>query len=88
MTPYTELTGDARPMVNMKYLVRRDIFKDPRNMPKEDIVDQLKHIHDRQVQFGPEDAFRFSQYKSGRELHPAEYNGEERRTKRKKKKGQ
>jgi len=74
-------------MIDMKYLVRRDIFKDPRNMQKEDIVDQLKHIHARQAEFGPEDAFRFKQYKSGKDLQPAKYGSEERPTRRKKNKG-
>ena len=87
MAPYGDLTGDARHMIDMEYLVQRDIFKDPRNMQKEDIVDQLKHIHARQVEFGPEDAFRFKQYKSGRDLQPAKYGIEERPTRRKKNKG-
>jgi len=49
-------------MIPMEYLFRRDVFQDPRNMQKEDIIDQLNHIYARQEQFGPEDAFRFSHY--------------------------
>ena len=60
--PFGALKGDARRMIPRQYLLRRDVFLDPRNMQKDDIVNQLDLIYDRQQQFGPEDAFRFSHY--------------------------
>ena len=60
--PFGALKNDARPMIAIKYLLRRDVFQDPRNMQKEDIIAQLDHIYARQQQFGPEDAFKFSHY--------------------------
>jgi hypothetical protein len=50
-------------MVERQYLFRLDILQDPRNMQKEDLIDFFNHVYDRQLKFGPEDAFRFSHYK-------------------------
>jgi hypothetical protein len=61
--PFGKLKQEAMSMVERKYMVRRDILQDPRNMQKDDIIETLDHIHSRQVEFGPEDAFRFSHYK-------------------------
>jgi hypothetical protein len=56
------LKGDARHLIDRKYMPRLDILQDPRNMQKEDIVDFLNHVHARQEAHGVAEAFRFSHY--------------------------
>lgn len=42
-------------------------------MLKEHIVDFCKNIRNRQIQYGPQDAFRFRQYSDGKAMFSAEY---------------
>ena len=60
--PFKALMDDPRPFVDLKYVPCLNIFRDPHNMPKEDLIWLLEHIHNWQITFGAEDAFRFSHY--------------------------
>jgi len=61
-------------MLDIKYLPRPNILHDPHNMPKEDLIDLLEHIHIQQQTFGAGDAFRFSHYQTGnKEMKEAHY---------------
>jgi len=72
--PFKALMGDPESMLDIKYLPRPNILRDPRNMPKEDLIDLLEHIHIRQQTFGAGDAFRFSHYQTGnKEMKEARY---------------
>ena len=67
---------DARSFVEVKYIPRPNIFQDPRNMPKDDLLNLLYHIHNRQVTFGAEDSFRFSHFhKKDKQMREACYPG-------------
>jgi hypothetical protein len=85
--PFGTLKGDARHMIDRKYMPRLDILQDPRNMQKEDIIDFFNHIHARQETSGPEDAFRFSNYRGrDNELHEVRYPVDQREMGKKPKK--
>jgi hypothetical protein len=60
VVPFGILKESTRKMIPGKYLARQGILQDPRNMTKDDILVLLNGIYDRQITFGPEDAFRFS----------------------------
>jgi len=72
--PFKALMGDPESMLDIKYLPRPNILHDPCNMPKEDLIDLLEHIHIQQQTFGAGDAFQFSHYQTGnKELKEARY---------------
>ena len=63
--PFKALMGDPKSMLDIKYLPCPNILCDSCNMPKEDLIDLLEHIHIRQQTFGARDAFWFSHYQTG-----------------------
>jgi hypothetical protein len=86
MVPYGTLKESAQRMVAGKYLAQQGILQDPRNMAKGDILVLLEGIYGRQINFGPEDAFRFSHIRDrNSDLHEATYPDGEGSTNPKKK---
>jgi hypothetical protein len=61
--PYAALKEDTGAFIPQQYRPANLMVKDPRNMHLEQIILLLRHCHQRQTDFGPESAFRFSLYK-------------------------
>jgi len=90
--PFTRLASRSTDYIEDRYVPYEFVWKDPRNMSKETILELCNHIRQRQDQYGAEEGFRFLSYYNGKEIVEAEYgrNAEEERaaaksTKQKKK---
>lgn len=71
--PFTDLSKSPMEFIDTEYIPEGVIFKDPRNMLKQHIVDFCDNIRRRQIQYGTQEAFRFRKYYDGRGMSNAEY---------------
>ncbi|KAF8810541.1 hypothetical protein BYT27DRAFT_7209334 [Phlegmacium glaucopus] len=67
--PFEQVERDTACFVRCPYRPKSLIIKDPRNMHKEDIVQLMQHIYQRQETEGVEQAFRFRLF-IGRDKQP------------------
>jgi hypothetical protein len=73
--PFASVKSDTSQFIEDVYLPSEPIIclTDPHNMKKQEILDFLEHVKERQVRYGPEAAFRFRAYHRKHSLHPAIY---------------
>ena len=55
------------------YVPTAFVWKDPRNLTKDALIELCNHICERQDKYGPEGGFRFKSYFNGKEMVDAEY---------------
>jgi hypothetical protein len=71
--PFSNLISDSSAFVNDRYVPDDFVWKDPRNLTKDAILDLCNHIRKRQDDYGPEEGFRFSAYFDRKQIVPADY---------------
>lgn len=71
--PYGQLADNPRQFILAKYCPRQFVFKDPRNIPKDEIIKFCAHVRVRQDDKGVENAFRFLKYWDGKNMVEAVY---------------
>lgn len=61
--------------IDDEYVPAAFVWKDPRNMTKDSIVELCDHIRQRQDKYGSKEAFRFKAYFDGKNMVKADYGG-------------
>lgn len=71
--PYRAIQEDPERFIDGQYMPQNIVFKEAKNMQKEDIHRFIDHIISRQKKFGVENAFRFRIYLKKNKEHFSEY---------------
>jgi len=71
--PYRAIQEDPERFIDGQYIPQNIVFKEAKNMQKEDIHRFIDHIISRQKKFGVENAFRFRIYLKKNKEHFSEY---------------
>jgi hypothetical protein len=71
--PFSHLETNLNLYLESRYLPRRMVVKDPRNMIKADIQAFCDHVRERQDKHGVAEAFVFKGYHDGTQVVPSQY---------------
>jgi hypothetical protein len=72
--PFSNLVSNSTVFIEEQYVPQDFVWKDPRNLTKDAIIELCNHIRRRQDEYGPESGFRFASYFDGKNIIEADYS--------------